>query len=239
MLSLSLWRDSIHAPEATMRHLQKSLAAAAAVLLLAAPVHADTVQFLDYAHGSVGVTFDLTGTGSIEGTTRAGGFLTKLNGVDPVFTTYCVDLYQYIAFNHAVYTYGNVPASGHLFRNSSAAVDLARLYSSGHVTNSPLTEAAFQIAVWEIAYETSGTYKLDYGDARFGANSVAALVLATDWLDHLGTGNGYSVRVLESAFNQDQIFATRVPEPGTFALAFAAFAAMVGVRRHQARPRCC
>jgi uncharacterized protein (TIGR03382 family) len=99
-----------------------------------------------------------------------------------------------------------------------------------------VTEAAFQLAVWEIAYQTIGVYKLDDGDARFGgggADAIAALGLATDWLNHLGSGNGYSVRVLESAYNQDEVFATPIPEPGTFALALAALGAAAGVIRRR------
>jgi len=140
-----------------MRHLAQSFAAAAAVALSIAPARADTVQFLGYAHGSVAVNYALTGSQPTSGSTGEGGFLTELNGFAPPFTSYCIDLYQYIGFNQAPYDfYANIPASAHLFRNANAAVDLARLYSSGHLVDSALTEAAFQVAVWEIAYETSG-----------------------------------------------------------------------------------
>ena len=219
-----------------MRHFAHSVIAAAAFVLSITPARADTVQFLGYSHGSVGVNFQIFGPQPTSGSTGAGGFLTVLNGVDPAFTTYCVDLFQYIVFNQPPYAYSNVPASAHLFRNGGAAADLARLYSSGHVIDSAVTEAAFQLAVWEIVYETSGAYKLDDGDARFGgggADAVAALVMATDWLGHLGSGNGYSVRVLESGNNQDEVFVTQIPEPGTFALAFAALGAAAGVTRRR------
>jgi len=224
-----------------MRHFASSLVVAAAVILSITPARADTVQFLGYSHGSVGVDFQILGPLPTSGSTGAGGFLTKVNGADPAFTTYCVDLYQYIAFNQPPYAgYTNVPASAHLFRNAGAAVDLARLYSSGHVVDSAVTEAAFQLAVWEIAYETSGTYKLNDGDARFGggsADALAALALATDWLGNLGTGNGYSVRVLESGTYQDEVFATPIPEPGALSLAFAALGAAGAVsRRGRSRP---
>ena len=222
-----------------MRHFASSLAAAAAILAIT-PARADMVQFLGYSHGSVGVNFQILGSQPTSGSTGAGGFLTKLNGVDPAFTTYCVDLYQYIAFNQPPYAnYTNVPASAYPFRNPGAAVDLARLYSSGHVVDSAVTEAAFQLAVWEIAYETSGTYKLADGDARFGgsgADAVAALSLATDWLGNLGGGNGYSVRVLASASNQDEVFARPLPEPGTLALAIAALG-IAGTVTRQRRGR--
>jgi len=219
-----------------MRYLAHSFAALTAGILSMTPARADTVQFLGYSHGSVGVNFQILGSQATSGSTAAGGFLTKLNGLDPAFTTYCVDLYQFIAFNQPPYGYVNVPASAHAFRNAGAALDLARLYSSGHVVDTAVTEAAFQLAVWEIAYETTGAYKLDDGDARFsggGTDAIWALGLATDWLGHLGSGNGYSVRVLESANNQDEVFATAIPEPGSFALALAALGVAGGATRRR------
>ena len=220
-----------------MRYLTQSLAAVAIGILSITPARADMVQFLGYSHGSVGVDFQISGSQTTSGSTGAGGFLTKLNQLDPAFTSYCVDLFQFLAFNQPPYgNYANVPASAYPFRNGTAAVDLARLYSSGHVVDSAVTEAAFQLAVWEIAYETSGAYRLDDGDARFGgagADAIAALTLATDWIGHLGSGNGFSVRVLASADNQDQVFATRVPEPGSLALTLAALGVAGGVLRRR------
>ncbi len=131
-----------------MHRIAYRLSAVAAVALCAASAHADTVQFLGYAHDSVGVNYQLTGQDPTSGSTGAGGFVTKLNGLDPTFTTYCIDLHQYIGFNDPPYDgYANVPASAHTFRNTNAGVDLARLYSSGNVVDSAVTEAAFQIAV--------------------------------------------------------------------------------------------
>jgi PEP-CTERM motif len=218
-----------------MRNISTHLSAAAIVAVCAAPAHADTVQFLGYANGSVGVNYALTGTGATSGSTGAGGFITKLNGLDPTFTTYCIDLYQYIGFNQPPYDYSNIPVASHVFRNLNAGIDLARLFSSGHLINSAVTEAAFQIAVWEIAYETTGSYHVGSGDAKFtgaGVDITSALGLAESWIQNLGTANGVSVRVLESGSYQDEVFAT-VPEPGTFALAFAALGVMGGVMRRR------
>jgi hypothetical protein len=218
-----------------MPHISLPLLTVVVAALCAVPAHADTVQFLGYANGSVGVNYELTGVGPTAGSTGAGGFITKLNGLDPTFTSYCIDLYQYIGFNQSPYSYSNVPVAAHTFRNANAGIDLAKLYSSGHLVNNAVTEAAFQIAVWEIAYETTGSYDVGSGDAKFsggGVDTVAALGLAEDWIQHLGTGNGISVRVLESGTYQDEVFAT-VPEPGTFALAFTTLGVMGGVMRRR------
>ena len=71
-----------------MRYLAHSIAALTAGILSMTPARADTVQFLGYAHGSVGVNFQILGSQPTSGSTGAGGFLTKLNGLDPAFTTY-------------------------------------------------------------------------------------------------------------------------------------------------------
>jgi PEP-CTERM motif len=216
-----------------MRHLAHSAIAAALVVLSITPARADTVQFLGYSHGSLGVDFQIFGPTPTSGSTGAGGFLTKLNGLDPAFTTYCIDLYQYIAFNQPPYDYTNVPASAHLFRNAGAAQDLARLYSSGHLVDSAVTEAAFQLAVWEIAYEKTGSaYDLGSGDASF-TGAAGTLALASGWLASLSShGAGPGINVLESPGQQDVIYAA-VPEPETYALLLAGLAAVGGVARRR------
>ncbi|MGZ5655651.1 MAG: PEP-CTERM sorting domain-containing protein, partial [Caldimonas sp.] len=88
-------------------------------------------------------------------------------------------------------------------------------------------EAAFQIAVWEIAYETGPSYDLAHGSATFAGGTAAssgALTLASTWLAGLGNGAGLGIRVLESRGHQDVIIA--VPEPETYALLMAGLAAV-------------
>jgi hypothetical protein len=85
-----------------------------------------------------------------------------------------------------------------------------------------------QIAIWEIAYETTGLYDLSAGAAMFTggtAESSGALSLATSWLNKLaGVTDGSTLGVLEShsvqsqVAHQDLVFTTAVPEPSTYAL---------------------
>lgn len=205
-----------------MRNLTSKLIASAAIAVCASQAHAiDSIDFLGYAHGSESVTYALTalpGHAATNGTAGAGGFLTTLNGSLPSFTTYCVDLYQTIAFNTPYSGYDLAPA--HSFANSRANTDLARLYSSAApLVNNSVTEAAFQIAVWEIAYETTaGAYNLGSGSASFSSSSALAMTTAAGWLGHLGTGDGVAINVRENAFHQDVVYASSVPEPETYAL---------------------
>jgi hypothetical protein len=223
-----------------MRQVVRGLLAAA-LGVCAFDASALNVDFLGFGHGSETVTFNLTAPNtSRSGTVSAGGFLTSVNG-GPSFETYCVDLYQTINFSDPAYpNYTLVPGSAHLFTaNPRANLDLGRLYAEGHVINSAETEAAFQIAVWEIAYESSGNgYDLSSGAATFSggtAQSSGALGLAASWLASLGSGPSGGVQVLESADHQDVVYAP-VPEPGTYALMAAGLAAIGFMVRRQ-RPR--
>jgi hypothetical protein len=208
---------------------------ALACALGATAARADNVTFTDFAHGSETVTFSLVAPNAVaSGTVSAGGFATTLNN-GPSFVSYCVDLYQHIAFGTPYPEY-TAPGTTHVFANSSRAyADLGRLYANAGVVDTSVEEAAFQIAVWEIAYETTpGAYSLDSGAASFSGGSAAggALGLASTWLAGLGNGAGRSVSVIESSDHQDVIFAP-VPEPSTYMLMFAGLLATVEISRRK------
>ncbi len=198
-----------------------SLAAALCALGATTAAHADAVTFTGYAHGSESVTYTVP---NATGTAGAGGFLTSLNG-GPSFTSYCVDLYQTIGFN-APYSDYSVAAPGtHAFANTHAYADLGRLYATAGVIGNALQEAAFQVAVWEIAYET-GAYGLGNGDARFSSTNADVITLASGWLTQLGNhGAGPAISVLESPGQQDVIYAP-VPEPSEIMLMVTGLIAM-------------
>jgi hypothetical protein len=223
-----------------MRHVMRGLLAVA-MGACAFEASALNVDFLGFGHGSESVTFTLTSPNTaMTETVSAGGFLTKVNG-GPTFETYCVDLYQTINFADPAYpNYTLVPGSSHLFTaNPRANLDLGRLYAEGNVINSAVTEAAFQIAVWEIAYESANNpYSLTSGAISFSGGSAqtsGALTLAASWLAALGSGPSGGVQVLESRDHQDVIYAP-VPEPGTYTLMAAGLAVMGFMVRRQ-RPR--
>ena len=199
---------------------------------------AEDVTFTQFAQGSQTVTATLSAPNTtLNKTVSAGGFLTILNG-GPTFESYCVDLYQTIAFGTTYNDY-TLPGTTHIFANSDAYADLGRLFANvGAVTNA-LQEAAFQIAVWEIVYETDSSYDLALGAATFiggTAESSGALTLATTWLAGLGSGTGLGIRVLESQGHQDIIIA--VPEPSTYLLMLMGLAGLtfVAKRRSLASP---
>jgi len=212
------------------------LASIALVTALAATVaRADDVTFTGFAHGSQTVHFSLVAPNAVaSGDVNAGGFATILNG-SPSFVTYCVDLYQHIAFG-TLYPEYTAPGTSHVFANNRAYADLGRLYANAGVVDTALEEAAFQIAVWEIAYETTaGAYALGSGAASFSGGTAAssgALGLAATWLSGLGNGAGRSISVIESRDHQDVIFAP-VPEPSTYMLMLAGLMATVEISRRK------
>jgi hypothetical protein len=213
---------------------------AACALTVTLQAHADSALFTGFAHGSESVNFKLTAsdlsTVLAQGGASAGGFLMSYNGA-PTFEAYCVDLFQHIGFNETYTDYGT-PGTSHVFANSHAYTDLGRLYATAGVVDNSVKEAAFQIAAWEIAYETQpGAYNLSNGVATFlggSADSSGALTLASTWLGNLTNGGYPCVVVIESDGHQDMIYAA-VPEPQTYALFMAGLAAMTFVARRRGR----
>ncbi|MDQ6685063.1 MAG: PEP-CTERM sorting domain-containing protein [Pseudomonadota bacterium] len=204
-----------------MKTLTSPLVALAIGTLCSLSAEASTVTFTDFAHGSQTVTATLSSPNGplVLNNVSAGGFATTLDG-GPSFESYCVDLYQTISFN-TPYTDYLAPVGFHHFTNRNAYADLGRLYGIAGLVNTALQEAAFQIAVWEIAYEDTGTpYSLSSGSATFAggtADSSGALTLAASWLSNLGNGSYPSIGVLDSPGQQDVIFAP-IPEPSTYLL---------------------
>ena len=197
------------------------------------------VVFSNFAHGSESVSFGVNvPAGAATGSVNAGGFVASIDS-GPSFIAYCIDLFQTISFGASFGDYKVVEGTSYPFANAHAADHIARLFSAGHAVNNAVTEAALQIAIWEIAYETSGSYALGSGSATFwggSAQSSGALALASAWLGTLGYVDGtMRLDVLASPIHQDQVFATAgirlvpnaVPEPATAALLLAA---MIGLR---------
>jgi len=207
---------------------------ALACALGATAARGDNVTFPGFAHGSETVAFSITAPNAVaSGTVSAGGFATILNG-SPSFVTYCVDLYQHISFG-TLYSDYTAPGSTHVFANNRAYADLGRLYANAGVVDTSIEEAAFQIAVWEIAYETTpGAYALGSGAASFSGGSAAggALGLAATWLSGLGNDAGRSISVIESTDHQDVIFAP-VPEPSSYMLMLAGLLATFEISRRK------
>ena len=148
----------------------------------------------------------------------AGGFNTT-NGVNN-FVSWCVDILQDTYLGQSVSDYTLVSAASVPQIGATRADALARLATMylGQV-QSGTSAGAFQLAVWEIVYENTGTaYNIASGNfSAWGAND-ASIALAQTWLGNLGTTSSYTVNVWASPTHQDLAVFTSVPEPGTLGL---------------------
>jgi len=208
-----------------MHRLLSASLIAAGFTLFSSQALADNVQINGWTNGYADVSVhNSTDSHSYSG--AAGGFSGLLNG-NP-FQTYCVDLYQ--SFNWGtVYTdYSAVALPG------TVAQDLGRLFTShlGDVVDGN-TSAAFQLAAWEIMYETGGSYNLSSGNFTEDGNATVHGI-AQGYLDSLGGPSVYSVQKLESPTSQDFVVTTPVPEPSTYAMLVAGLGLLGWVKRRKA-----
>ena len=228
-----------------MRHLLSTFATAACLALCAVQAQADTVRLTDYTYTpnkSVNVQVDLAGT--VDDKTYAGGageFEGTLNGNS--FKTYCLDLYESFYFD-TTYTDYHIAALA-----PAKAFDMGRLitkYRDG--VDTAKESAAFQVALWEILYETSTTYSLFSGAFMETASNDGIRTLAQGWLSDLGSVSNVNVFKLESLGHydsrhnwvkghQDFLVTTPVPEPSTYALMLAGLFGIGFVVRRRSMPR--
>ena len=210
--------------------LAVAAAFAAAALFAAQGAQADTLSLNGWA-----VTTGSTPAFNLHNPNEgvyAGGFAgVYTSGASSTsFVAYCVDLSQTFNWGSA---FAVTPASASSVFTATQYAALDHLYTQHFpATTDKATSAAFQLAVWEIITETSGSYSLTAGPGQgsfwatpygLAATEGSALTTANLWLGTVGTGaaGGYSLTVLQSQSNQDQLIATPIPEPETYAMLLA------------------
>jgi hypothetical protein len=206
----------------------KLLALAAAASFAAPSFAADVVLngfvFNPAEKVTVGVP-DYTGpAGQMEGTLDGNSFL-----------TYCAELTQSIQFGQSIsYTV----VDGEAAWGAAKSMALNKLMSSALAGGVPMDakqSAAVQAAVWEVLYETSGTYDLTAGS--FVATSADAgtqgYINAINWAGIMSMHRTHSVDQLANRSRQDLLMITPVPEPSTYAMLLAGLAGVGFVARRR------
>jgi len=163
-----------------------------------------------------------------------------LEGQDPTslfFRFFCIDLYQHTsdgatAYTASQYTNSNIQKLydiaypneqlGDFFNGTKTSFGKFSGNGSGYSAQEYST--AFQLAVWELVYETDATHSLNTGNLRDELNSDARTI-ANGWLSQVDSYNGlgyqnWQLYGFASDTNQDFLAARfTTPEPGSMLLA--------------------
>jgi hypothetical protein len=183
-------------------------------------------------NGRAGVTVTDTTPNPVKTVSAtAGGFYVK-DSSNNMFTAWCLDIYHWLQLPYAYKVKG---ANDTPFTNSKA-VDLVatgRLanikklfevnYSTLKLSNNDQS-AGFQLALWELVYETSPSFSLNNGNGTFFASSASVGVIknANDFLGNLNKAitQSYKFTFYESAEavagksrSQNLVSATPIPLP--------------------------
>jgi PEP-CTERM motif len=142
-------------------------------------------------------------------------------GGSAAFRTYCVDIFHALTVPGV---YDLVPLSQ--MYTGVRATNIAKILANTNATNAT-TSAAVQLALWEVAFETAGTFNVTSGAFNVtGGNSGAARALANTYLANLGSWNvsaTHTARLLYHPQRQSQVYLAPVPEPATWAMLIVGF----------------
>lgn len=185
-------------------------AAFAVATIGAVPAMSSTIT-LDYSgsgpfgYPNLSQTVRIDGPETPPAHVRAGPFR-MTDGVSD-FVLWCFDIAQRVG-DGVTYTHADNPLG------DDRASLLNRLFTSHyHKVTTALAGAAFQLAIWEIAFEDLHNIG-DLGHDDFRAwNNHAAINQANQWLSTLGTAENYKITYLTSATNQDLLTAELAPVP--------------------------
>jgi hypothetical protein len=210
----------------------------AASLALTGPVQATSLQTTGWLAPpplSFGVHRTVGGNQNVQ----AGGFNGIWDNTTPI-VFWCFDLDHFFSLGNT-YDYTASALGG------SIADTLARLFNEayGSAGASNVNSAAFQLAIWNILYDSDSSVSNGQGSFYATSGNAAAIAQANTWLQNLAAdGGSYSITYLHSnAHPESQNFITvsriprLVPEPPMLALLALALGAIVLLQGRRVRSR--
>ncbi len=226
--------------------MTKTLFSAAFVVsVVAGTVSAQSVnmQYLGTGEGrNVRISLDDNATNVFAGSLRHR--ITSSDSAEvPVgdYTTFCVDLAQYVSQQSSVFDIDFVGNAPELVSRTQEAANRLASAAGAYQAGNRDSATAVQLALWELVYDfnpAEGVSSLDLSSGRFSAtktngsslwssvNSIINDLFATTAGD-LSSNPSASFRVLVSDQRQDQLVAV----PSTGPLALAALGGLLTVRR--------
>jgi hypothetical protein len=180
---------------------------------------------------------------------------------DEFFRFFCIDLFQSATYGPASYTESPLTndALARLYDIAYPNKSALDFYNGGStnfgVFSSNVLSSAFQLAVWEIFYESSGpysltginpgTFKSNKGANASGTDAEKAVNQANAWLAQINAGDGFAsgwtLYKFVSDNQQDYVSAIytpggrTLPEPGSVSLLGLGLGAFALARRRRAR----
>jgi hypothetical protein len=202
-----------------MKILKRSiLGLAVAASFASASASATTITVTGFAQPSPTTVHIVSAAPATAEYVYSGGFSTT-DGVNS-FVSWCVDILQDTYLGQSISDYTLVDAASVPAIGATRADALAR-FATAHLgqVNSGTTAGAFQLAVWEIVYETAGVpYNIATGNFSAWGASDTSITLAQTWLGSLSSTSNYNVGVWTSPTHQDLAVFTTVPEPASLSL---------------------
>ncbi|HMX16773.1 MAG TPA: PEP-CTERM sorting domain-containing protein [Rhodocyclaceae bacterium] len=215
-----------------LQSMVKGIAAVAIATAFAGPALADTVKLTNYAF-TPAKSIQTSGPSYNGG---AGEFVGTLNGNS--FATFCTDLAQSFSFNTTYTDYSVVDGVLAWGAAKSLSMDKAISYmlAAGGPTNAN-NSAAYQAMIWEVLYETSGTFSFTSGTFKASSTNAAAQTALNgiNWGAIATQAVTYSVDQLYSPRHQDFLVYAPVPEPESYAMMLAGLGVMGAIARRRTR----
>jgi len=221
------------------------LAAILACPVMAGPTLGDTINVSTYNYNvGLGVRIYNPVTAANQDTMAS---IFKLNSDYGTLYGFCVDLYDtaYVPSKYEGVQVADLPSDGYMGLPKAQAI--GKLYSMAYtnsVKTSNIDAAAFQLAIWNIVYDTDatvtgGTFKVITDDGIYG-NVNSAKAKADGWLAALpnwtGTAGILGLRNINDNFTESkyQDYVIPVPAPGAILLASMGMGLVGWLRRRQA-----